>query len=122
MAYSNIESPGRSSRSRTPPKARPPTSPPPPELLAEKENAINVSINAIVNPIGPIDEILKQLGLQIICKAATGNFTAEAVDQHTTIFHDVNKGVFIGGSVIRMTSEEHSEAIMTNHVSVFIPP
>ena len=62
MAYLSTEAPGRSSRSRTPPKARPPTSPPPPQLLAEKENAINVSINAMVNPIGPIDEILKQLG------------------------------------------------------------
>ena len=121
MAYSETETPGRSSRSRTPPKARPPTSPPPPELLAEKENAVNISINAIVNPMGPI-EVLKQLGLQIICKAATGNFTAEAVDQHTSMFHDVSKGVFIGGSVAQMTSEEYSEAIMTNHVSVFIPP
>ena len=74
-----------------------------------------------MNPIGPI-EILKQIGLQLISKASTGNFTADAEDQHTSTLHDVNKGVFVGGSVVQLTPDEYSEAILTNHVSVFIPP
>ena len=115
------EIPDNRSRSRTPPKARPPPWAPPSELLAERGNAVNFSINAIVDPMGPIDEILKQLGLQLISKASTGNFTADAEDQHTATVHDVKNGVFIGGSVIQLTPEEYSEAILTNHVSVFLP-
>lgn len=72
--------------------------------------------------MGPIDEILKQLGLQLISKASTGNFTADAEDQHTSIIHNVNKGVFVGGSVVQLTPDEYAEAILTDHVSVFIPP
>ena len=119
MAYPETT---RRSRSRTPSKACPPPWAPPPEMLAKRDNAVNFSINAIVNPIGPIDEILKQIGLQLISKASTGSFTADAEDQHTSTIHNVNKGVFVGGSVVTLTPDEYSEAILTNHVSVFIPP
>ena len=92
-------------------------------MLAERDNAVNFSIHATVDPVGPIAEILKQLGMQLIANAATGNFTAAADDLDTAQTHNLSTSVFIGGQVAQLTPDEYAGgAITTEHVFVTIQP
>ena len=91
-------------------------------FLAERDNTVTFTIHATVNPMGPIDDILKQIGLQLISKASTGNFSADAEDASNFSIHNLNTCVFIGGCVVQLNPDKYAEAITTNHVSVVIPP
>lgn len=101
------------------PQPHQPSCPPPAAMLAERDNTVTFSIHMTVNPMGPIAEILRQLGMHLIASASTGNFGAGTEDLDTAQTHNLSTSVFIGGQVVQLTPDEY---VTTEHVSVTIQP
>ena len=103
------------SRSRSP---RSPAGPPPPSLLRQKANTMTFQLTINADIKGSMQSVVKQLGAEIITKAAWLDFKTTAIDQHNGLQQDATHGEFIGGNIVKKEQNEQSEAFCTDTVQI----
>ena len=110
------------SRSRSPSRHRPisPARPPPMELLASKDNTVAVTVVMKAQPMGHAQDVVQQLGLQIISKAALMQHEITSVNEVTGEVHRLDDAVFIGGKIAKLSSLPFSEATLVNGMTIWL--
>ena len=74
-----------------------------------------------VNANGPIHEVLKHIGMQIIAQAETNRFSASTVDSRLRRQFDLQDSTFIGGHIIKVDSSLWADAIVADSIYVKFP-
>ena len=96
--------------------------PPPPALVIpprdEDDQSISFTLNMAVNTKGPIHEVLKHIGMQIIAQAETHRFSASAVDSRLHRQFDLQDSTFIGDRIIKVDTSAWADAIVADSVYV----
>ena len=113
-------------RSRSPrPQPRSSNHPTPPALSLqqdeEEDQVLSVTLNMTVNANGPIHEVLKHIGVQIIAQAETNRFSASTVDSRLRRQFDLQDSTYIGGRVIKVDSSLLADAIVADAIYVKFP-
>ena len=113
-------------RSRSPrPQPRSPDHPPPRALDLQQhddeDQPISFTLNMTVNANGPIHEVLKHIGMQIIAQAETNRFSASTVDSRLRRQFDLQDSTFIGGHIIKIDSSLWADAIVADSIYVKFP-
>ena len=62
-----------------------------------------------VQPLGHAQDVIQQLGLQLISKAARVEYEVSSVNTATGEMHRLDDAVFIGGKLAKLTPDEFAE-------------